>query len=224
MKGDDAHTMRWMTGSAPCEANFYEFAKLLGYPFDAPNATGHHLHTPGNASKDKLYELYDETGVLGTITGLLPFYDQLVRLFRENIAPSGGNNDAIRSALVNLLAHSHECAQADKESEDFQVDVMDYIFHEMFDAMVSRTSIPYAPYIMLLIQGMVTTEDLSVYDLVEHLVKKPYVKRKNASTTTTAAPASGSFMGDACASGTTHGLQTSSPHIKKKVKKLNWFQ
>jgi hypothetical protein len=78
----------------------------------------------------------------------------------------------------------------------------------MLDAMVSKTSIPYAPYIMLLIQNTTTTEDLSEYDLVPHIVKKPYVKRKNID-----APASGSFMGDARASGTTHGRKAYAPHI-----------
>ena len=29
-----------------------------------------------------------------------------------------------------------------------KLDVMDYIYKEMFDAMVCRTTIPYAPYIM----------------------------------------------------------------------------
>jgi hypothetical protein len=33
-----------------------------------------------------------------------------VRIFRENIAPSGGNSDAIRSSLVDLLILSHDCA------------------------------------------------------------------------------------------------------------------
>ena len=119
LKGDDAQTLRWMSGPTPCESNFYRFAELLGYSFDGPNTTGQCLHAPGRPSKDKLYDLYEETGVVGTITGLLPLYDQLLRIFRATIAPSGGNNDAIRSALVNLLALAHDCP----------IDVMDYIFH-----------------------------------------------------------------------------------------------
>ena len=37
LKGDDAHTMRWMSGPTPCESNFYMFAQLLGYSYDGPN-------------------------------------------------------------------------------------------------------------------------------------------------------------------------------------------
>jgi hypothetical protein len=99
-----------MSGSTPCESNFYKFAGLLGYPFDGPNAVGHRIHAPSRPNKEKLSEIYGPTGVIGTITGLLPLYDQLVHLFHENIAPSGGNNDTIRTSLVNLLYLAYECA------------------------------------------------------------------------------------------------------------------
>ena len=124
------------TRIAPCSG-------CLGYPFEG----GHRLHGPQRTDKDVLYDLYTENGVVGTITGLLPIYDQLLRFFRATIAPSGGNNDALRGTLVDLLRLSCECAQDGDETKDFTVDVMDYIFREIFDAMVSRTSMPYAPYI-----------------------------------------------------------------------------
>jgi hypothetical protein len=54
--------------------------------------------------------------VVGTITGLLPIYDQLLRIFHATISPSGGNNDVIRGALVDLLDLSFECAQDDEEN------------------------------------------------------------------------------------------------------------
>ena len=72
--------------------------------------------------------------------------------------------------FVDLLFHAHECAQSTDETEDFSMDVMDYIFHEMHDAMVSRSTIPYAPYIMLLIKD--TLPNLNV-DVEEHKIKKP---------------------------------------------------
>jgi hypothetical protein len=145
-KKDEAHTMMWMTGTTPCEANFHRFAKLLGYPFRA----GIRLHGPTPPDKDSLSDLYFAHGKVGTITYLLPLYDQLLRFFRDNIAPSGWNRDAIRATLVSLLALAGECAE-DEEEKDYTVDVMDYIFHEIHDAIVSRTTIPYAPYIQLLI-------------------------------------------------------------------------
>jgi hypothetical protein len=101
-------TMKWMSGEHQCEADFSEFASLLGYAYDGDNPVGRHVHSPGTKpDKDKLYDLYDSTGIVGFINGLHPLYDQLVRIFKENIAPSGGNNDAIRTSLVDLLFLAH---------------------------------------------------------------------------------------------------------------------
>jgi hypothetical protein len=86
--------MMWMTGSTPCESNFHRIAELLGNPFSG----GHRIHHRTCPDKDLLYDLYIEKGVVGTTTGLLSLYDQLIRLFRDNISPSGGNRDAIRGA------------------------------------------------------------------------------------------------------------------------------
>jgi hypothetical protein len=204
--------MMWMTGCTPCEANFHRFVELLGYPFRG----GHRLHHPNRSDKDFLVNLYSEEGVVGTTTGLLPLYDRLLRLFWDNISPSGGNRDAICGTLVDLLVLAGEYAE-DEEEKDYTIDVMDYIFHEIFDAMVNRTTMPYAPYIQLLIDSAAVTKDLSQYPRVDHKVKKTYVKRKLA------APTAGSFIRDALSSGTAHGRSASSPFIQKDVKKLNWF-
>jgi hypothetical protein len=40
---------------------------------------------------------------------------------------------------VDLVALAGECAE-DEENTYYTVDVMDYIFHEIFDVMVNRTS------------------------------------------------------------------------------------
>jgi hypothetical protein len=215
-KKDEEHTMMWMTGTTPCEANFHRLAELLRYPFHV----GHRLHGPNRPDKDLLYDLYSENGEVGTITCLLQLYDQLLRFFQDNIAPSGGNRDAICGALVRLLALAGECDE-DGENKDYTLDVMDYIFHEIHDEMVSRTTMPYAPYIQLLIDNTVVTEDLSEYPRVDHKVKNTYVKRKTAAPP---APHVESFMGYAHASGTALGRTTASPLSQKEVKKLNWFQ
>jgi hypothetical protein len=98
---------------------------------------------------------------------------------------------------------------------------MDYIFHEIHDAMVSRTTMPYAPYIQMLIDNTVVSEDLSGYPREEHKVKKTYQKRKSDAPP---APLVGSFMGDARASGTAPARSAAAPLLQKEVKKLNWFQ
>ena len=138
MCGDDARTLKWMTGSTKCVANFFDFAAVLGYEFDGSTAMGHRLHSPDKPDKSMMANMYGQDGVIGTITGLLPLYDQLVRIFRENIAPSGGNNDVVRSSLVNLLLLAQECAENGDPDKDFSVDVMDFIFHRSEERRVGK--------------------------------------------------------------------------------------
>ncbi|KAK1695175.1 hypothetical protein QYE76_011872 [Lolium multiflorum] len=146
---------------------------------------------------------------------------ELLRFFRATISPSGGNNDALRGALVSLMHLSFRCARDNNEDHDYTIDVMDFIFNEIHDAMVSRTTIPYAPYIQLLINNSVAMdEDLSGYSLVKHSVKKAY-KLKPVSS---AAPAPDSFMGDARSSGFAPARRPDLPAMKKQVKRLSWFQ
>ena len=106
----------------------------------------------------------------------------------------------------------------------FSVDVMDFIFNEIYDAMIGKTSIPYAPYIMLLIKDTLPNEDFDA-DCEEHKFKRLYVKRKVV--TPAPAPTQGprdSFMRDARASDSTRRINTAAPSIAPEIKKLNWFQ
>jgi hypothetical protein len=116
---------------------------------------------------------------------------------------------------------SFKCARDGNEVRDYTLDIMDFIFHEIRDAMVSRTTIPYAPYIQLLINNSVSvSEDLSGYPLVKHHVKKAY-KLKPVSS---AVPAPDSFMGDARSSGVAPGRHPDVPAMRKQVTRLSWFQ
>ena len=93
----------------------------------------------------------------------------------------------------------------------------------MHDAMISRGTVPYAPYIMLLIKNTVTSSDLSDSCDMEHKVKKPYkLKAKPAATFPTTSATSG-FMRDARTGG---GLSRKDPtrSVGKEVKKLTWWQ
>jgi hypothetical protein len=103
--------------------------------------------------------------------GLLPLYNILLRMFRESISPARGNQDAIRSALVELMYLSHRCYMSEDPNEDFQLDVMHYIFNEMHDAMISKRTPPYAPYIMLIILEKVKDMDFSK-ESSEHKIKR----------------------------------------------------
>lgn len=218
MKNDRAKTLKWMTGITPCEANFYDFAEALGYPFKGNTPCGRRLHTVDRPNKNKLKDLYGSGVSIGNINGLLPLYDQLVRIFRANIAPSGGNNDAIHTCLINLLCLAQEIAESEDLDEDFTIDVMDFIYHEMYEAMIGGITIPYAPYIMLLIKKTLPDQDLSDDDCEDHKFKTIYEKKF---VVTPSAPPSGSFMGDARKS---HTRQATTPSFAPQVKKLNWFQ
>jgi hypothetical protein len=215
MGADDNKTIKWMTGTTKCESNFYSFAEVLGYTFAGRNPCGARFNSPQRPDKNQLSDLYLPGGKVGTTQGLRPLYNQFVTLIRSNLAPSGGNNDAIRSNLVNLLYFAHQCATSDDEDMPFHIDVMDYIFHEMYDAMVNKSTIPYAPYIMLLIKDTLEDEDFSE-NLVAHKVKKPYVTKKNL------AGGSGGFMADARFS---QPSRSRAPSIDaSEVPKLSWFQ
>ncbi|KAK1627541.1 hypothetical protein QYE76_001856 [Lolium multiflorum] len=174
IKTDDDRTMEWMSGSTHCSAPLHRFAAILGIPAEG----GRRLHGPQRTDKNQLHDLYTSAGKVGESKGLLTIYGQLLRFFRATIAPSGGNNDAIRGTLVDLMYLSFRCARDENEERNFTIDIMDYIFHEIRDAMISRTTIPYAPYIQLLINNTagVRGEDLSGYSYLKHSVKKAYNK------------------------------------------------
>jgi len=152
--------MTWMCGNHKLSANFHDFADALEhdghrYGFaSSTRASGNRMHIQGAAyDKDEMSDLYAEDGVIGSTTGLLPVYDILLRMFRHTIAPSGGNNNEIRGGLVNLMVYAHNVFMEDDPQENaFPIDVMDFIFHEIYDAVIGRKVPPYAPYIMKLIK------------------------------------------------------------------------
>jgi hypothetical protein len=98
---------------------------------------------------------------------------------------------------------------------------MDFIYYEIKDAIIQRNTLPYAPYIMLLIKHALGDYDLSD-DCVEHLVKKMYVKRKKTPAPSTAFPST--FMADARSSASTREQRASATAMSREVKKLSWFE
>jgi hypothetical protein len=157
---------------------------------------------------------------VGTITGLLHLYDQLQRLFRDTIAPSGGNNYAIQTSLNDLLYHAHLCALSSDEYADFWIDIMDFIFDEMHAAWLGWVTLPYTPYIMLLMKHVVQGLDLP--GDVDHKAKRPYIKRKGAG----AAPAAclDTFMRDARSNTFSNAQSAADRAASREFKQLLWFQ
>ncbi|KAK1643083.1 hypothetical protein QYE76_060888 [Lolium multiflorum] len=135
-----------------------------------------------------------------------------------------GPQQTDKNALVHLYTSAERLVKLRGcfPYTDFTLDIMDFIFHEIHDAMVSRTTIPYAPYIQLLINNSVAKvgEDISGYPLVKHHVKKPY-KLKPVSS---AVPAPDTFMRDARSSGFAPARHPDVPAMKKQVSRLSWFQ
>jgi hypothetical protein len=125
---------------------------------------------------------------------------------------------------VDLLIFAHGCAQSTDPNVDFSLDVMDFIFNEMFDAMVSKGSLPYAPFIMRLIKDTFKEHDFSE-KCVSHKVKRLYVKQSKLAPAPVApaAPAApDSSMRYARSSAP--GGKFVSKDVPKRVKKLSWFQ
>jgi hypothetical protein len=100
---DETLTFKWMTGDEMRQSNFYEFANLLNYGFQGFSVPiGHRVHQHGaHPDKNRLAPLYSSSGKIGTIVGLLPLYNILLRMFWESISPTRGNRDAIRSLLLS---------------------------------------------------------------------------------------------------------------------------
>ena len=98
--------------------------------------TGERMHGALETDKNKLVNLYGKNGVVGTNIGLYALYDILLRMFRLSISPSAGNNDAIHGGLINLMFHAYDTfSHGNGESARWNIDVMDYIYHEIYAAV-----------------------------------------------------------------------------------------
>jgi hypothetical protein len=115
--------------------------------------------------------------VLGDAYGFKTRYNILLCLYRETIAPSAGNLDAIHGGLVNLLAYSHEVFVNGVEAEVEPIDVMDFIHKEMYDTMIIKKKTPvYAPYVTVLLIAQQLAHPLLTTHLTSHKFVKPQRK------------------------------------------------
>jgi hypothetical protein len=109
-----------------------------------------HINT-SEYNKEKLALLSSHGSTPEETSNLLPLYNMLPRIFRANISPNGGNNDAICGGLVNLLHFAYVTFEEGETSTNRNIDVMHSIISEMHLALVDKKVPPYAPYIMMLI-------------------------------------------------------------------------
>jgi hypothetical protein len=85
--------------------------------------------------------------------------------------------DAILGGLVNLHTYSHEVFVGGEEGEVEPIDVMDFIYKEMYDTVITKMKNPvYAPYVMLLLIAQQTAHPLLTTQLTSHKYVKPQRK------------------------------------------------
>jgi hypothetical protein len=196
------------------------------------------MHVDGEYyEKKKLAPLYtgdDKKIVIGGNLGLSQWSNIFFRIFRASIAPQAGNFDAIRGALVNLLAYSHEVYCKGETAHVEPLDVMDFIHKEINDCIVNKKIPLYAPFVMKLIRAQELNHPLLKANLVDHKVVKLQCKALTGHSKEPFAPVRGEDD-DAFAEGVStrrgprmkHASNVgsiSTNEFGQEFKKLNWFQ
>jgi hypothetical protein len=181
-----------MTRNKVLSCKFARFAELLGYSWKPdPAGTGvNGWRVYGSrrvVDPSVLAPLYIQGTKYkpGRIKFLQPLYDIMNRVFLNTIAVKGGNFDAIHSYHINLMHQTY--LHKDKEGEEDILDVMDYLWYDMWATMIGRKSCSFGPYIMLLILDSwhKATDGEDLWDLVKeneitkHKVRRPLVKDHN---------------------------------------------
>lgn len=141
-------SLKWMTKEHVMEASWQDFARCIGYELPKDNSNTFRIHLQAKPmAKEKMADLYIRGRMLcGSTKGLLPVYDIMNRIYRSTINLKHTNHDEVHGFLVNLCVRTHELRGRGK-----QLDVMDYIWHEMHDCAFLRKLPQYAPYLMRLI-------------------------------------------------------------------------
>ncbi|KAK1649515.1 hypothetical protein QYE76_067320 [Lolium multiflorum] len=175
---DEARTFRWMTHETLLEANLASFGDALGYPRSpVVNANGWRSHDSSFAhTKEVLEPLYIKGwGVPGKSADFLPTWDIMLRVYRETIGPKGGNLDELHTYEVDLMANSHA-----KQGTGEKLDVMDYIYNEMWTCVMEKKLPLFAPFIMKLIEDTWMSTSVNHRQYQQHFeAKKSRARQKS---------------------------------------------
>jgi hypothetical protein len=147
---DEARTFRWLTNGIYLESDLARFGTSLGYPrLEGEDANGWRCHdSEFFMDREVLRPLYIQGWANpGTSADLLPTWDIMLRIYRETIGPKGGNFDELHSFEVDLMYNS-----LTKQGTGEKLDVMDYIYNEMWSCVMEKKLPTFAPYIMRLIE------------------------------------------------------------------------
>ncbi|KAK1678322.1 hypothetical protein QYE76_039170 [Lolium multiflorum] len=177
---DGFRSLKWMTMEHVMEATWEEFARGIGYELPEFEINFFKIHLQAKPmAKEKMANLYIPGRMLcGSAYNLLPVYDIMNRIYRSTINPKDTNHDEVHGFLVNLLVRTDEMRGSGK-----QLDIMDFIWHEMRDYAFLRKLPQYAPFIMRLI--CLKWDQANRGDLLEqcrpnitiHKEKSPLVKK-----------------------------------------------
>ncbi|KAK1664063.1 hypothetical protein QYE76_052222 [Lolium multiflorum] len=135
-------SLKWMTREHVMEATWEDFARGIGYELPDYDTNIFWIHLQAKPmAKEKMVDLYIRGRVLcGSAYNLLLVYDIMNCIYRSTINPKHTNHDEVHGFLVNLLVRTQEMRGRGK-----QLDVMDYIWHEMRDCAFLRKLPQYGP-------------------------------------------------------------------------------
>jgi hypothetical protein len=142
---DSKETIHWMTEGVHYKIDFTTFARLFGFSKDDRDAEIIHFEPHMNHSKIASAHEFDELAD-GSTTALKSVYYVLNNMFRETIYPKGGSDStSLRRFAPNLIARLL--------SEAKLFSVSKFIWFNLVEVTESgKCNLPYAPYIMYMIE------------------------------------------------------------------------
>jgi hypothetical protein len=142
---DSKETIHWMTKGVHYKIDYTTFARLFGFSKDDRDAEIIHFEPHMNHSKIASAYEFDELAD-GSTTALKSVYYVLNNMFREAIYPKGGSDStSFRRFAPNLIARLLPGAKPFSVSK--------FIWFNLVEVTESgKCNLPYAPYIMYMIE------------------------------------------------------------------------
>ena len=136
--------MHWMTDGRHYCVDFVTFSQILG--FGEEHRTYTHIHDEPRAEiRDIRYMWRDSRAADGKRSGLHSYYYILNNLIRNTINPKDGAASDINGYVRNVLARFAPGGN--------KFNIPQFIWHELRLVMEDgRKGLPYAPYLMFLIE------------------------------------------------------------------------
>jgi hypothetical protein len=159
-ENDTARTLVWMSGTHQCHASMAKFAEILPYQFfEEENEEFGRVRDIGMRSKDEIAFAYreDRAFTTGSIKDLVPVYDTLHHILRYTLTPKAGDSHNVRSSMLDVFVY---CQQKKK------LDVLDFMFYELYNCVHENKSLIYAPFVQALIESVCPARYISQYKTV----------------------------------------------------------